>query len=99
MVTSATPGLPMITVAAGALIRSTRAMFTFTVIGPPSWARADAMGDTLNSAVEMSTASGIRMDLSPNGERHSGILCENGEQTANADITNVFVFGHVLLQY
>ena len=33
MVTSATPGLPMITVAAGALIRRIRAMLTLTLIG------------------------------------------------------------------
>ncbi|MNL63435.1 hypothetical protein D3C87_1875730 [compost metagenome] len=40
MVTSAMPGLPTITVAAGALMRNTRAMLTLTLIGAPSWACA-----------------------------------------------------------
>ncbi|MCY1546096.1 hypothetical protein D9M68_820730 [compost metagenome] len=42
MVTSAMPGLPMITVAAAALMRSTRAMLTLTLMGAPSAAMAGA---------------------------------------------------------
>src|SRR5688572_10026751 len=84
MVTSATPGLPMITVAAGALILRMRAMLTLTLIGSPS---AAAAGMTSGAAITRKAATAMERSIGMvthpvlNSERSvAGI----GEYLANA---------------
>src|SRR5262249_5263128 len=62
IVTSATPGLPMITVAAGALILRMRAMLTLTLIGSAESATA-ASGEAARSTARATALSERELNI------------------------------------
>src|SRR5690554_769105 len=91
IVTSAIPGLPTITVAAAALMRKMRAMFTLTLMGAPSAATTGAAlrSDPSDRQRARAARNLLRMAVPAVLILRMPIFHANGEQLANAGFTGL----------